>query len=256
MSTISVFTEPFRIRAYEVSPQGHVTAQTLCNYLQEAAGLHAQHLGFAMAELSDLNLTWVLVRLHAQFDAFPGWGEEVHVTTWPSGQDGLYARREYEMVTASGTRVGRGTSAWLLIDIARRRPVRIPDFIRRIQLPARPRPIDDDFPKLPAPETAEHTRTFDVRQSDLDLNAHVNNVHYVEWALESIPPAAVAGRRLHAVEVHFRAETSHGDRVRSTSGPAHDAPATHELEFHHRLVRTADDREVALARTRWGPAEE
>lgn len=40
-SAASVWSENFRIRAYEVDPRAQLTIQFICNYLQEIAGNHA-----------------------------------------------------------------------------------------------------------------------------------------------------------------------------------------------------------------------
>ena len=50
-----------------------------------------------------------------------------------------------------------------------------------------------------------------VRQSDLDFNDHVNNVHYVEWMLETMP----LGTGPAEMDVVFRAAAKAGDALMS-----------------------------------------
>lgn len=243
------WNETFRIRAYETDPSGAASVPTICNLLQESASNHARALGVSVEQLTAQNVTWVLARLHVEMDAYPTWRETVHVETWPSGIEGLYATREFVVTGGAGEPLGRGTSAWLLIDVDRRRPVRIPEAITAIRRPARGRVLADAFEKLPAPATVDHTFTVQVRYGDLDLNRHANNVHYLAWALEALPRPILEDYRLTSLEVHFRAETADGDVVASQVGRA----GADEPVFHHRLVREADGREVVLARTRWTP---
>ncbi len=240
-----IWTEDFTVRAYEIDPRGRASVQTLCNYLQEAAGRHARALGVSVEQLLDKNLTWVLTRLHVQIDAYPELWEKVTVETWPSGQNGLYATRDF-FLKAEDRIIARATSAWLVLDVARRRPIRTPAFITEIRTPDRTRALEDDLGKLPPFEEPTHELPFRVRYSDLDLNAHVNNVRYVEWAVEAVPQAIFETHRPTEIEVHFRAETNLNDTVL-----AQVHPHEHDLTFLHRLVRKADGREVATARSRW-----
>ena len=42
------FSDRFKIRAYEVGPDGRVNIQSVCNYLQDAASNHAFRMGVAV----------------------------------------------------------------------------------------------------------------------------------------------------------------------------------------------------------------
>lgn len=252
MPETGTLTETFPVRSYEIGPDGRASMATICNYLQEVAGGHARVLGVGMDEMAAQGLTWVLARLHVRMDAYPGWQDRVTVHTWPSGTDGLYATREFELYDGAGGRLGCASSAWLVIDRERRRPVRLPGFIPEIPLPDRPRPLDAPFPRLPLPASEPVSdRRFEARYGDLDLNQHVNNVCYVGWALEAVPEATLVGHRPASVEVHFRAETTLGMQILAETLPLPDeaGPA-----FAHRLSRPSDGREVAVVRSRWTKA--
>jgi medium-chain acyl-[acyl-carrier-protein] hydrolase len=244
---VTPWEEAFRVRTYEVDPAGCASIQTLCNYLQEAAGNHARQLGVSMEQMEGQNLTWVLARLHVEVNRYPRWKDTVEVETWPSGFEGLYARREFIVENGSPEPLLKATSAWLLVDIRRRRPVRIPEFVTAIVSPRQQRALDDTFSDLPGLNQAEHERRFHVRYSDLDLNQHVNNVRYIEWAVETLPLEIIRNRHLARIEVAFRAETNYGDVVTGQAQQLNDSPLT----FAHRVLREADGRETALVRTVW-----
>ncbi|GIV61675.1 MAG: acyl-ACP thioesterase [Rhodothermaceae bacterium] len=248
--TDTLWHETFRVRSYEVEPNGRASIQSLCRYFEEVASNHARALGFSMEQLAEHNLTWVLNRLRVEIDDFPRWRDTVRVTTWPSGHDGLYARREYLLHDEDGSERARATSGWVMIDLARRRPTRLPAFIQEMHFPRQDRAVDDDFRRLRPPTGRfDRHRTFHVRYSDLDLNGHVNNVHYVEWAVETLEPAFLASHRMTSLEVDFRAETYYDARVRAETAPDDST----EVGFWHRLLREPDGAVVAVARTRWLP---
>lgn len=243
-----VWKEVFRVRSYETDPQAHASIPALCNYLQEAAGNHARDLGVSVERLADENLTWVLSRLHVVLDRQPYWREDVHIHTWPTGENGLFAHRAFLLQTAEGIPWGRATSAWLLMHLTRRRPVRIPRQIKEIRIPDRPSPLPEAFDRMTPPESFTTAEPFRVRYSDLDMNEHVNNVRYVEWALESVAPALVPAHRLAELDIQFRAEATLGDTV---SAQVHQEDDASQPVYRHRLVQQEADKELALARTVW-----
>ena len=75
--------------------------------------------------------------------------------------------------------------------------------------------IGGKFTQLPEVTSSVEIR---VRQSDLDFNDHVNNVHYVEWMLETMPVGtdpANLGTGPAEMDVVFRAAAKAGDVLAS-----------------------------------------
>jgi medium-chain acyl-[acyl-carrier-protein] hydrolase len=62
--------------------------------------------------------------------------------------------------------------------------------------------------KFPADVNVEKTGPYKAQYSHIDLNGHVNNVHYIEWLSEPLKAA-----RPSRLEIVFRSETLAGDEV-------------------------------------------
>ena len=242
---VAVWTELFKVRTFETDITGHLRMAHLCNYLQEVAGNHAHALGVSIEQLKPANITWMLSRIHVQVERYPAWGETVRVETWPSGHNGLQASREFLVHSEKGEHIAQGTSGWLMIDLNRHRPIRMPEFVDALVLPDLPRPIQDNFDKLPAPPKDPDGLVFPVLYSDLDINQHANNVSYISWALEAVPYDFRTSRNLQALEIQFRAEAKYGDKIVSCT--ARDEDHT----IHHGLYNRTTDRELAIVRSRW-----
>lgn len=246
MPTPLIWSEPFAIRSYEVGPDERASVLTLCDLLQEAAGEHARAAGKDGFSLPNGSLaTWVLSRLALEVDRRPRLRERLEVETWPADLDGLRATRDFVVTGGDGVRLASATSQWFLIDVERRRPIRLPRSMDGFSVPDKPRALVLEGEPV-APATVEHQATFRVRRSDLDRVGHANNVRFIEWALEALPSDV----GLEGVDVLYRAEAVYGDEVASQAGPLVDG------ERYHRLARVSDDRTLALARTRWTASTE
>lgn len=236
------------MRAYEADVNGALSMAHLCNYLQEAAGNHARSLGVSVEQLQKLDLTWMLSRLHVKMNRYPAWRDTVFIDTWPSGHNGLYAAREFLIYTEDGDQIGQATSAWLMIDLKHRRPLRVPAFIDALEVPDLPRPIPDPFLKIQALPLRTSNKSFSVGYGDLDINQHANNVRYITWALESLPLEILQTYHLKGLEVHFRSEATYGDVIDAVVSQEEEP---HGLIVQHALYARGKERELAVVRTRW-----
>jgi len=241
------WSETFPVRLVDLDAHATLAVGALCDFLQEAAGNHAGALGVAVWHLQERHLTWVLSRLRLRIDRLPSAGERLEVRTWPTGAERLFALRDFEVLDAQGRRIAAAVSAWLIIDISARRPVRIQSVFDPPGIGEASRSMDAGTEKLPALEGADRESPVIVRLSDLDANTHANNARIAEWVVEGVGREAWERSLIRELDVDFMAEALHGDTIVSRSR------ALPGRECAHSLVRSGDGREIARARTMWMP---
>ncbi|HEY7723764.1 MAG TPA: acyl-ACP thioesterase domain-containing protein [Anaeromyxobacteraceae bacterium] len=236
----------YAVHGVDADAFGLLSGPSLAGYLQESASRHAEALGVGEPALRARGLAWVLWRQRIEVLRLPCRGEELAVETWPSGVERLAAQRDFRVTAAGGDELVRARTAWLVMDLASRRPVR-PDraLEGRLREPAsHVLEWAGDLPDLPA---ASLERRFAVRFADLDANLHVNNTTYLAWALEAVSQDDWRERVLAALEVAFAAECGLGSTVLSRSAPSASG------QLLHALVREEDGKVLARLRTAWRP---
>ncbi len=177
--------------------------------LEGAASAHAAALGAGIGDLRERGQAWMLVQLGFDARRWPEEGEAVEILTWPSRRTaGARAWREFEVLSSGGERLVEAASVWLIVDLCRRKPVRLPRSLLELDFPARETPVR--FEPLPAPPAAPprlHRRA--VGAADLDINEHVNNVTYLEWA-----EAAADGAGATRLQIDYVEEARLGEEIR------------------------------------------
>ncbi len=226
---------------------GALAVPALSGYLQEIAGRHAAELGVGLDVLRARGLTWVLARQRLVLPREVALGDTLEIETWPSGVDRLAATREFLVRRGDGAEAARATTVWYVLDLATRKPVR-PQEVLDAALPrertASVAPIA--HAKLPELAHWELQKRFHVRYADIDLNLHVTNASYVEWAVEAMPVELWRGSRLAEVEVQYLAEGRHGAAILSR------VARTGEGAYAHAIVAEEDGKkELARLRTAW-----
>ncbi|MEM1271289.1 MAG: acyl-ACP thioesterase domain-containing protein [Bacteroidota bacterium] len=238
--------QTFPIHAYEVDERGRLTALALCNYLQELAARHAVELGVGKWAMEKEGLVWVLAKLRVQVHRWPLWSEgEVEIETWPSVIERLLAYREFRIRDTEGAIIAEATSQWVLIDLERRRPVRVPEHVEALLAGTPERDVAGPSPRLRPLKAATKTRAFPVRRFDVDINGHVNNARFAGWVVESVPDDVWTGKSLRTLDIQFKAETFYPGTVASALQPSEEVGT-----FQHAL-RDEDGTVLVLAQTQW-----
>jgi acyl-ACP thioesterase len=235
--------ERYMVRSYESGVANHVSLATLCNYMQESAGLSADRMGWGIHKLQDEGLTWMLSRLYVKVSRYVPWGTELALRTWPSGMKGrLLATRCFQAVDGSGNEVFQAHSEWLYVDMKSQKIVKLPDGFVGLVPEGTPCVESNDLGgksvKLQEVSASSEVR---VRQSDLDFNDHVNNVHYVEWMLESLPGRCGPSE----IDIVFRSAAKAGDVLVSEC-------FCDGNRSQHQIRRVSDGAVLATAAMVWG----
>jgi medium-chain acyl-[acyl-carrier-protein] hydrolase len=214
--------------------------------MMETAGRHAGILGVGVRDLHAKGLTWVLARLHVKISSIPPAGTTVHTATWPSGRHRLFAVREFRLQDEAGGELLRASSAWAMMNMETRRPSRLdphlPVYTRHPE-----RMIADDFAPLPPVRPDAARASYRALAADIDLNDHVNNTVYLDWALRSAPESARAWKPL-ALEAAFLGEARLGDKVDCHTETGRGEGGSVLLQS---LRSVASGREITRLRTYW-----
>jgi len=244
-----IWRDVYPVRSYDVDARGRLSVNAICNFLQDAAGCHAQALGVSIDQLRPLHLTWVLIRLRLELFSDLRWQDRLTVQTWPSHQERLISQRDFLLFDGGGREVGRCVTSWVVMDLQRWRPQRLSALPKPLPLIDRPRALATLPARLDAPEAVTHEMTFRVGDRDLDRNGHVNNVRYVEWALETVPAYVLNTCRLAALEINFIGEAFHAEDIIAASQPSDEQKPV----FQHVIRRLENGDDLAIAKTDWQP---
>lgn len=244
-----IYKITYGVRPYEAGYQRTIRPDALLNYFQDAAFEHSVSRGFSAFHLLKKGLAWVLSRYHIKVDRYPSIGERVHVRTWYPGPQKPFYLRDWEVLDENGAVLALATSSWLVLHISTMRPTDDGGLLDALE--ARPvRAIEDTFDPLPELKESQLESRFCVRLGDTDMNRHVNHVHYVQWALESVSRHTPKESVPLEIEAAYRAEARFGDnlvaRARDEGGGL----------FTHQLLLESEGTELTRLRTKWGKNRE
>lgn len=241
------YSVPFKVRSYEVDYQQEATLSTICDYFQEAAGLHAQQLRFDISDLQEKGFTWILYKLQVKVYEFPKRWETIEVVTWPSTGDGIRAYRDYELYGEKGTLLAAGLSQWMILDLQKNRPVRIPDELMNQQFKTDQHVLNLHKKKLQRIEGKNAELITTASLNDLDMNRHVNNVRYIDWITGYNLNNQLKGKKCSEIVIQFTAETKAGEKIYLSCKTL----GTNKNEIAFSLFKNQTDTVIANASAVW-----
>lgn len=206
----SVWMQNYEINTFLVTPERKLGLVAVLNLLQDIAGVHANHLGFGFESVLEKKLLWVLTRQKLVMQKWPAWNEVVKIVTWCRPYEGVYAFRDF-LIYHGDQQIGECTTSWITLDLDSRKPKK--GDLNELLMSEPPSVIPFKAPKVVPEKEFEVLMQFPVRNSDIDMNQHVNNTRYAQWILDSIPMEWHQQYELHQYEINFLAETKLGDLI-------------------------------------------
>ncbi|MEA4901106.1 acyl-[acyl-carrier-protein] thioesterase [Desulfitobacterium sp.] len=246
------YQKEFEVHYYEVDVYQELTLPALLDYLEETAIAHSEAVGYGITRLKERGYGWVLNRWQIEIIHYPHRGDRIKVQTWMSNSKRFYAEREFLVLSAENEVIAQANSLWIFLNLEKRRPHRIPQEIQeayslvpeKVQLLPFP-----DFNDNHSGQTEECE--FMVRRSDIDTNAHVNNVKYIEWLLETIPEDVYRTSKISSLEVIYKKESTYGQIIHAFT--EEQQKTEQRVYYDHQIHKQEGENKVvlALAKTFW-----
>ncbi len=216
----NTFDIQFELRYYEMNKYGEASPITMLALLEETAAEHCHSINYGLYDLLKQNIGWVLVSGGMKMNRYPKYKEKIVVQTWLSGYTNVKGFRENIICDEQGRIIGRSRGLWMFFDIHRRRPARIFDDIKAKWSFYPERAMKYNFDNvINTVDSAEYVNEIRVKQSEIDIYQHANNLRYLLWLLDSVPEDFVDRNYLSFIDGRFMSEIHGGQEITMLTSP-------------------------------------
>lgn len=235
-----IWKENYKITSYLVNLRGKAGLYAILNLIQDVGWMHAIQSGVRLGK----NYGWVFTRQKLMMEEWPAWNENITIRTWlrpPQGD--AFFMRDYEILRDE-KKIGECTSTFTVMDMQTRKMATGLDWSAYAELWRPDSHLVHKPEKIPYAAEAKDLVCFEVRNSDIDLNNHVNNTKYAQWVLDSISLDTLRGQTVELLgyEVNFLAEVKPGDQVQVQQAALQEGPEASQIQFQG--VRRSDSKPV------------
>lgn len=214
-----IHEETFTVRTWDVDGCDGLSMAAAFNYCQEIAGIHANELGVGMDSMREKGAAWILSRMSLELSRRPGWGKTLRCRTWPRGAERLFVYRDYEIEDDAGI-FARGRSAWLVLDIAKKRPLRPESWIESLPLNANRAALDGGASAVGELVDSAPCGERRAAYSDIDYNKHVNNARYIQWVQDCLSFDELSSWPAMRCDINYLSEVKEGELIALHRAPS------------------------------------
>ena len=235
-----VWTEEYKVSSFLVNLQGRIGLYSVLNLIQDVGWMHAFHLQVMLPR----NHAWVFTRQRLLMNAWPAWNESLRVRTWIRPPQERFLLRDYELFLED-QKIGECTSTFAVIDTQTRKLAAI-NWREHADVWRHQDTLSHVPEKISVGSSFQEIAQFQVRNSDIDMNQHVNNTKYAQWILDSLPLDVLKGGvDLNGYEVNFIAEARSGDLI--SLGQAEISDSSEKTTTQFQGTRVADGKVIFIA---------
>ena len=204
----------FRVDSRDVDLFNQCRPSAVLGILQEAATQAALALGASGPEvLSKYNCLWMVTRSWVELDAPLRWNDLVDVKTWHRGASGASSYRDFDLFR-DGKAVGQGSTLWVMVDADSRKLFRMKELAEFQGTDGGELCKSVKLHRIPMPEEFDNRVRRDLRYSDTDINGHVNNIHYADFACDSLHLEELGrGKFVHSLQIGYVNECRAGETI-------------------------------------------
>ena len=204
-----MYTFKSQIRYSECDSQARLTLAALLNYFQDCSTFQSEVLGVGGRYLKENNLVWVLSSWQIVVDRYPELCEEVEIGTSPYGFKGCFGYRNFLMRTMDGEILARANSLWTLLNLQQQTMAHPTEKMKLAYEIEEKLPMEYASRKIAVPGEGIYEELFVVKKHHLDTNNHVNNVQFVDMAMNSLTADFAIGQ----MRAEYRRQAHLGDEL-------------------------------------------
>lgn len=205
---MAVFTYNYKIRYSDVGENNRLTLKSLVETLQEAAISHSEYAGYGLNNIDKTNLAWLLLDWKVQVMSYPHSNESITVKTWPRIFNKLYSYRDFEVYDQHNNLIAIASSKWFAIDTVNKKIRKLtPEITEAYGGTTSKSVFESPFQeKIEVPEEIKLNFNYTIQRRDLDTNGHVNNLHYIDFALETLDEDIFSNNVFNNIEIIYKKE--------------------------------------------------
>ncbi len=202
-------TRDYRLRWMDFDQYGRMQPTAILDIFQDMAILHAEEIGIGRDSMVAQGVFWAVVRSKMEIVHDPKHFQVINVRTWPHSLSRFSFIRDFEMTDEQGEVLVKASQEWVLMDIQTRKFCSAKDFYHGPTDFCEDRMFEKRIRKAPDfDEGNRPTCIITPSYTDIDLNGHVNNAMYANFAVNALNPGSEGA--VKTLQIDYRHEALPG----------------------------------------------
>lgn len=217
---MAIIERKYAVSVKDVGVFNFITNKGILKLLEDIGCLHSEIAGFGINQMEQTHLSWVLLQWKVKVLKRAIYNETIIVKTWAREANRCFTYRDFEIYDEKGNLLCIASSKWALVSTDEGKMVRITPKIMDAYEPECNKFVfeEPDIAKLKEPEalldgSLQPNYCFTVLRRDIDINHHMHNLYYLDYALESLPQEVYEIPETNEFEIMYKSGAKLGDVI-------------------------------------------
>lgn len=198
----------------DLGKNNKMSNKAIIKVLENTAGMQSEKVGYGLTSIERTGLSWVLLAWKIKVIERPKYNDKITITTWPRSANKIYTYRDYEIYDESGKICVIATSKWTLVNIHTGKLEGLStevtsayDFENKSVFE------EEEIEKLKEPQSRQCQIDYSVLRSQIDVNNHVHNLYYLDFAYEALPEEIYEQDECNNIEIMYKKQVKFKDAI-------------------------------------------
>ena len=211
---MSIYSQNLTINYSDVDSNNELTNKGILRLMQEVAGCHSSMLGYGVNDVPKTSLAWIILNWKLKVFFRPQTNTSLIIKTWIRSENPLFFYRDFEVLDNNNNLVASASSKWILFDVSKKSISKIPPALKEKFTYENKFAFEEKWiEKLKEPSNSNFIMEYKVQRRDIDTNNHVNNLYYLDYAIEALPENVYNTINFSNVEIMYKHEAKLGDSL-------------------------------------------
>lgn len=212
---MAFFECKYRLGLTDVSRSNRMTNKAILKVLENAGGMHSDKAGYGLNDIERTKLSWVLLSWKVQVLQRAFYNSEIKIRTWARDYNKAVTYRDFEIFDVQTNKlIVKASSKWTLINIETKELEPITEEIVKPYLPEEKSVFEDRIiPKLKETKEYDSKIEYRVQRRDIDINEHVHNLYYLDFAYEVLPEDVYRQAECDNIEIMYKKQVKLSDEI-------------------------------------------
>lgn len=208
-----IYSNTFTVNFCDVGENNELTNKGILRLMQELAGQHSNSVGIGLNDTPKTGFAWIILNWKLKVYMRPKWNEKLIISTWTKCEKSLFCYRDLKICDKNSNVIAVAKSKWVLFDVNKKRISKVPEYVQE-KFPDSDESVFNEKidEKLKEPANSKFVYEYKIQKRDIDTNHHVNNLNYLDYAIEALPEN-ITNTDFSNVEIMYKHEAKLRDTI-------------------------------------------
>lgn len=210
-----IYVKEFEVGISDVDKNNQMKLSAFLRIMQEVGALHSKKYGYCLDTEHETHKAWMVMGWEIEVLLKPKWNETLIVQTWIEKIDKIYFYRCFKIIDKKGNEILNAISQWIMVDTLTKKVQKIDkeisDKFIQMNLQNENWKMKKFSSKVLLDDSFEKIYECRVQKRDIDTNGHLNNVIYLDLALEGLSDELY--NNINKIGIYYKSECQYNDKL-------------------------------------------